>query len=214
MYAFTVLVCLGFPFCIPTCLIHTLVEWQLHLLCVTEHKWDPQLCNIWRVLKYWFQMKKGTTLSCLSCHGNVWNVSCAPGKMNTDKSHHTTSNWQLLCFFGVPARNAFIIFTSCCAYLVKKQKKPCVSEFSTVTKANKRMAKEMMAKEFCVGAVRGALAGNMSAHLWLAGLIGDNLLLSPTCRPTGRCEEFSLSCNTTQETYIHNIFDVTYFGSS
>lgn len=135
MYAFTVFVCLGFPFCIPTCLIHTLVEGQQHLLCVTEPKWDPQLCNIWQVLRYWFQMKKSTTLSCLSCHGNVWNVSCAPGKTNTDKSHHATSNCQLLCFFGVPARNAFIIFTSCCAYLVKKKKKKkihvCVRVFNS-----------------------------------------------------------------------------------
>lgn len=88
-------------------------------LCVTEQKWDSRCVTCERFLKYWFQMKKGTTMSCLSCHGNVWNVSCAPGNMNTNKSHHASSNWQLLCFFWSSCQkchhrgnDAFIIFTS------------------------------------------------------------------------------------------------------
>lgn len=62
-------------FCTPTPFRHALTEW--HLSCVAGDIWEPRLCNIERVLKYCFQMKKRAALS---CHGNVWNVSHAPGK--------------------------------------------------------------------------------------------------------------------------------------
>lgn len=173
-----------------------------HLLCVTEHNWDPQLCNMWRLLKYWFQMKKGTTLSCLSCHGNVWNVSCAPEKMNTGKSPHASSNWQLLCFFGVPARNVIIgemmlsLFLPPAVHILwKKTKNVCVRVFNS-----QRRTKEWQRKWWKSRSVSELSEELLLETCWLICdtlVWGDNLLLSATCSQTGRWEEFSLSCNTT-----------------
>lgn len=87
-----------FPFCIPTRLL-TVVDWVTSFLCRRKRKRPPVVQHTKT-----FKMLFSDGIAALSCHGNGWNVSYTPGKMNRDKSHHDTSNWQLLCLFGVPAR--------------------------------------------------------------------------------------------------------------
>lgn len=133
-----------FLFCILTRLKRTC--WLSDVSCVAGNEWDPQLCNIWRVLRYCFQMKSQP------CHVMEMFETCHTPLEKWTGIKVTTipviGNYLAYLEF-LPERevDAFIIFTSCCAYCVKHVCVCiCVTGFSTVTKPNKRMAKEMMGK--------------------------------------------------------------------
>lgn len=109
--------CVSFSFLYSdTIETHMLTEWRLS--CVMGNEWDPQLCNIWRVLRYCFQMK---SQPCQVME--MFEMCHTPLEKWTGKKVTTIpvigNYFAYLEFLPEREVDAFIIFTPCCAYCVK-----------------------------------------------------------------------------------------------